>query len=253
MRKAISKIYFLKAGDSIKIGTTNSTFIRDRISALQTGNPIKIELLGVMLGGTSVERKLHEKFSKFRRSGEWFYYSDEIKEFIDSFAVTSSGVIKEIEGKEEEMIDFKIKEKCYKDEIAQLKLNIFKLKDAVHTSIYGLAETYCLYSKLQEKMMWLYFVEPEEYKPNNELSENVSAKPKLRYTDICPKLHDSIYKAFCNAAEGITRTDWRWARRFLINCEDGDLCKLTNNALEHMMEFTLKIKDTEDDLFNQTT
>lgn len=215
MSKGISKIYFFKAGDHVKIGTTNGS-ISDRVAGLQTGNPIKIELLGIMLGGTNVERKLHEKFSIFRRSGEWFFYSDEIKEFVNSFTVTS-GYINE---SEEKNVGPETKEGCCcKDGIDELNLNIYQLKDALFHSIYGLAEIYRLYSKLQDKVP----------------------------TNICPKLQGSIYDAFCDAAKNITRNDVRWARRFLINCEEyehNELEKLAARTLEYMVKFNLRIKDT---------
>ena len=68
-------IYFVRAGEYIKIGMTKD--VNGRMSAIQTGNPIKLELCGVIDHLTkeqahSYERRLHNFFSALRVKGEWF-------------------------------------------------------------------------------------------------------------------------------------------------------------------------------------
>jgi len=69
-------VYFIANGyvdlRPIKIGRTNS--IKRRVSELQTGNPVKLRLLGYIesCDETQLESELHHEFSQMRGSGEWF-------------------------------------------------------------------------------------------------------------------------------------------------------------------------------------
>lgn len=74
---------------AVKIG-----FARDaefRIADLQTGNPRKLVLLGVLRGTTADERDLHARFIADNVLGEWFTPTEELlAEFdIDSDSVLS--------------------------------------------------------------------------------------------------------------------------------------------------------------------
>ena len=64
-------VYLLRAGNRYKIGYTTSA-VEQRIKSLQTGNPLKIELLGTMPGTLKDERMLHAKYHAYRVEGEWF-------------------------------------------------------------------------------------------------------------------------------------------------------------------------------------
>jgi len=65
-------IYFIQQGidGPIKIGTTDD--INKRIATLQTGSPHKLRLIGVIEGDQEKERQLHNFFSAYRLTGEWF-------------------------------------------------------------------------------------------------------------------------------------------------------------------------------------
>lgn len=80
-------IYFVRAGDNgpIKIGTTIDVGMR-----LKTFQTIiyNITLLGVIEGGRSEEKSLHEQFSTIRLSGEWFQDTPELLEFINENTVS---------------------------------------------------------------------------------------------------------------------------------------------------------------------
>lgn len=82
-------VYFLKAGDFVKIGIASS--LRARVKALQTACPHPLETIGVipvdLSSAYDVERELHEKFAGHRTHGEWFRYSDEIKAFVGTLQV----------------------------------------------------------------------------------------------------------------------------------------------------------------------
>ena len=70
--------YLLKAGNHYKIGITTIT-IKKRIAQLQTGNPLKIEV--VLMGAYSLddisyyEGVLHGVFKNKKMRGEWFKLS----------------------------------------------------------------------------------------------------------------------------------------------------------------------------------
>jgi hypothetical protein len=72
--------YFLKAGDAVKIGTTERIF--NRIAALQTGCPEKIECVCILKGSFDEEYALHRRFAHLRLHGEWFTWSKDISEFV---------------------------------------------------------------------------------------------------------------------------------------------------------------------------
>jgi hypothetical protein len=73
-------IYFLKANNRIKIGNANDP--TQRIPSIQTSSPFDLEVLLIIDGNYDKERELHQKFEEFRKSGEWFEYSEPIKDFI---------------------------------------------------------------------------------------------------------------------------------------------------------------------------
>lgn len=79
-------VYFItdEKREYIKIGRT--TDLKKRLTQLQTGSPIDLILDYHVLSNdvVSTENRFHEKFSKHRKRGEWFIYSDEIKDFIAS-------------------------------------------------------------------------------------------------------------------------------------------------------------------------
>ena len=78
------QIYFLISGNHVKIGLSKN--VKQRIVDLQTGNPIKLELLYSYPTKNNlphlVESRLHHKFKKDRVHNEWFILSDDIKNYI---------------------------------------------------------------------------------------------------------------------------------------------------------------------------
>ncbi len=73
-------IYFIKAHDRIKIGYANDP--SKRIPSIQTSSPFELEVLLIIDGNYEKERELHQKFQIFRKSGEWFEFSEPIKKFL---------------------------------------------------------------------------------------------------------------------------------------------------------------------------
>lgn len=70
--------FFPDSKTLIKIGRTNN--VEHRYRTLKTGNPdLNIEFI---LPSETFEKNLHNKFEKFHHKLEWYFYSNEIKNFI---------------------------------------------------------------------------------------------------------------------------------------------------------------------------
>ena len=63
-------LYFVQAGDAIKIGCTQNP--KKRFAQMQTGCPKKIVVLCALEGSAWLERFYHRKFAAHRLHGEWF-------------------------------------------------------------------------------------------------------------------------------------------------------------------------------------
>ncbi len=79
-----SSVYFIQAGDDngpVKIGYTVD--IDRRLASVQCGSPVKLRLLYTEPGTRSTESALHRRFKADRLHGEWFTYSDRLREYLD--------------------------------------------------------------------------------------------------------------------------------------------------------------------------
>lgn len=109
------KVYFaVSESGRVKIGYT-TTSLKTRLSAIQNGNPEKIEMKAVIYGGTySTESRLHRMFQVDRLTGEWFSPSKEMDEIIAAHPVTEKPpealcecmVCKPIRSGEDDLIPF---------------------------------------------------------------------------------------------------------------------------------------------------
>ena len=83
-------IYLIKCDttNSCKIGYSDNPL--KRLGTLQTGNPYPLELISTIEGDLLKEKELHQRFSHLKLQGEWFDYSDEVKEF---FEINENGFI----------------------------------------------------------------------------------------------------------------------------------------------------------------
>jgi len=76
-------VYFILFGNSkVKIGVC--TDAGTRFKSLKTGIPGKATIYYVTPGSYSLERHLHRLFAEDRISGEWFYYSKVVRDWIDA-------------------------------------------------------------------------------------------------------------------------------------------------------------------------
>jgi hypothetical protein len=75
-------VYFVAGGAYVKIGFTDARTPGDRLTAMQTGSPVKLKVLAFVPGGRTEEQKLHARFATERRHGEWFAVSQELARLI---------------------------------------------------------------------------------------------------------------------------------------------------------------------------
>lgn len=74
-------IYFIRAGDMVKIGFTRSD-PRRRVAALQTGNAEHLRLLTYIAGHSKMETELHDLLRDHRVRGEWFRWTAEVQHVL---------------------------------------------------------------------------------------------------------------------------------------------------------------------------
>lgn len=80
-------VYFVQAGDGgpIKIGYTTHKW-RSRLSALQTGSPVRLGCRLVIAPATREdEQELHRHFAAYRLEGEWFEPGPMLAGFLDEW------------------------------------------------------------------------------------------------------------------------------------------------------------------------
>ena len=65
-------VYFIKSLDKIKIGASSGDGFPSRVSAFSTSNPHELTLIFALHGDTKDEQKIHEQYSDYHVSGEWF-------------------------------------------------------------------------------------------------------------------------------------------------------------------------------------
>lgn len=72
-------VYFIGSmrGELVKIGY--ATDLANRMRHLQTGSPVKLEVLAAVIGGIGLEREYHRRFAEFREHGEWFRRTPEVR------------------------------------------------------------------------------------------------------------------------------------------------------------------------------
>ena len=70
-----------KVTELIKIGQTKVD-IEQRVKELQIGSPDILEVIAVTFEPHTSENELHNKFSEYRKHGEWFLPSEDILEYV---------------------------------------------------------------------------------------------------------------------------------------------------------------------------
>jgi hypothetical protein len=73
-------VYFIRAGDAIKIGYTTNLAARKR--SLETASAVPLELLGSVSGDRREEARLHREWWHLHIRGEWFHADEELLRYI---------------------------------------------------------------------------------------------------------------------------------------------------------------------------
>jgi hypothetical protein len=79
-KRKVGSIYFIRAGDRVKIGFTQN--VARRTSQLQTFFPDDLEVLLVTPGSPMLERELHRRFAALQIRREWFLYEGPVVEHV---------------------------------------------------------------------------------------------------------------------------------------------------------------------------
>jgi hypothetical protein len=77
-----SLVYFIQRGEDGPVKIGHSKNVRGRLSALQTGIPERLRVLGVLDGGKAEEQRLHRYFGAYCIQGEWFKPVPELLAYI---------------------------------------------------------------------------------------------------------------------------------------------------------------------------
>ena len=88
-----SDLYFLVAGENIKIGL--STDVDMRIESLKTSIPCDFDVYYIPRKGF-LEKTMHHAFGDFHKKGEWFSYNSRFEKFIKENALRVNQSEKEI-------------------------------------------------------------------------------------------------------------------------------------------------------------
>jgi T5orf172 domain len=76
-------VYFIGGSEGpIKIGWT-ATDARRRLRSLQTGNPMRLAILGETRGSLAIEAQIHRRLSEHRLTGEWFERGPALNELAE--------------------------------------------------------------------------------------------------------------------------------------------------------------------------
>lgn len=75
-------VYFIECSATRRIKIGWAIDAENRLTALQTGAPSKLQLLSKVRGTKSDEREMHQQFAATRIIGEWFEPTQELLEFI---------------------------------------------------------------------------------------------------------------------------------------------------------------------------
>ena len=77
-------VYFILCSTQrmVKIGHTNNMV--KRLHQLQVGCPYELKVIKTMDGDYELEQELHKRFDHYRVQGEWFVYSQEIKDYLNN-------------------------------------------------------------------------------------------------------------------------------------------------------------------------
>lgn len=85
-RKNGTVIYFIKAGNFLKVGISSLRSLKARVNAIQVGNPFQVKVLKLLHTTNPMvdEAKFHSVLDRYHIRGEWFALQpeNEIMKFL---------------------------------------------------------------------------------------------------------------------------------------------------------------------------
>jgi hypothetical protein len=85
-------VYFIACGQYVKVGFT-SQHVRFRLSAMMTGNPFDMKVIGFSPGGYDLENKFHHRLGRFHHRHEWFHLNAESRKIIRQLIDKHGGAV----------------------------------------------------------------------------------------------------------------------------------------------------------------
>lgn len=84
-----------KGGGTVKFG--RALDVKKRFSSIQTGSPVKLEILGSVFVPTAVETEIHGYLKDHQSHGEWFLPTVRVMEIANFIAVGDAhGLVKQL-------------------------------------------------------------------------------------------------------------------------------------------------------------
>src|ERR1700720_4567825 len=83
-RSEPNRVYFIRCGKFVKIGIASDPELR--MLNMRNANPYPLSLVGTMEGGAALETDLHNAFSAYHHSGEWFLIQGKLAKYLRSFS-----------------------------------------------------------------------------------------------------------------------------------------------------------------------
>jgi hypothetical protein len=77
-------VYFIRAGDAVKIGHTKN--VPSRLRALATASAVRLQVLATVPGGRDREDREHQRWSHLRIRGEWFRADEGLLRYAQDLA-----------------------------------------------------------------------------------------------------------------------------------------------------------------------
>lgn len=74
-------VYFLRAGNTVKIGF--STNLRGRLEKLRNGNSYPVFICKFVKGSRKTEASFHKRFAEYRLRGEWFDLRGSLAKYLE--------------------------------------------------------------------------------------------------------------------------------------------------------------------------
>jgi hypothetical protein len=80
-KKGQGYVYFLRAGNTVKIGFSKN--LQGRLEKLRNGNSFPVFICKFVNGDRKTERSFHKRFAEYRLRGEWFDLRGSLAKYLE--------------------------------------------------------------------------------------------------------------------------------------------------------------------------